>query len=61
LQKPLLHWQHNNANHHFYQVRCLVIRALYDYADSSKNDQWHAYAAAVAAGFTKHFLLDEPL
>ncbi len=45
----------------FEQVRCLVIRALCDYADSSKNDQWHAYAAAVAAGFTKHFLLDEPL
>jgi len=45
----------------FEQVRCLVIRALCDYADSSKNDQWHPYAAAVAAGFTKHFLLDEPL
>jgi nucleoside phosphorylase len=45
----------------FDQVRCLVIRALCDYADSNKHDQWHAYAAAVAAGFTKHFLLDEPL
>ena len=49
------------ARQSFDQVRCLVIRALCDYADSSKNDQWHAYAAAVAAGFTKHFLLDEPL
>jgi formylglycine-generating enzyme required for sulfatase activity/nucleoside phosphorylase len=42
-------------------VRCLVIRGLCDYADSSKNDKWHAYAAAVAADFTKYFLLDEPL
>jgi formylglycine-generating enzyme required for sulfatase activity/nucleoside phosphorylase/tetratricopeptide (TPR) repeat protein len=45
----------------FEQFRCLVIRGLCDYADSSKNDKWYAYAAAVAAGFTKHFLLDEPL
>jgi nucleoside phosphorylase len=45
----------------FEQVRCLVIRALCDYADDKKNDQWQAYAAAVAAGYTRHFLLDEPL
>jgi nucleoside phosphorylase len=45
----------------FEYIRCLVIRALCDYADSNKHDQWHSYAAAVAAGFTKHFLLDEPL
>jgi nucleoside phosphorylase len=45
----------------FNQVRCLVIRALCDYADSNKHDQWHLYAAAVAAGFTKAFLLDKPL
>ena len=45
----------------FDQVRCLVIRSLCDYANSNKNDQWHTYAAAVAAGFTKHFLIDEPL
>jgi len=45
----------------FDQVRCLVIRSLCDYADSNKHDQWHAYAAAAAAGFTKYFLLDEPL
>ncbi|PSB23152.1 hypothetical protein C7B61_16175 [filamentous cyanobacterium CCP1] len=49
------------ARQSFDQVRCLVIRALCDYADSNKNDQWHAYAASVAAGFTKYFLLDEPL
>lgn len=40
---------------------CLVIRTLCDYADGEKNDTWHEYAAAVAAGFTKHFLLDMPL
>lgn len=45
----------------FEPVRCLVIRALCDYADGEKNDIWHTYAAAVAAGFTKHFLLDMPL
>jgi nucleoside phosphorylase len=45
----------------FEQVRCMVIRGLCDYADSSKNDEWHPYSAAVAAGFTKHFLLDKPL
>ncbi len=45
----------------FEHVRCLVIRGLCDYADSTKNDGWHAYAAAVAAGYTKYFLLDEPL
>jgi nucleoside phosphorylase len=45
----------------FERVRCLVIRALCDYADDKKNDQWHEYAAAVAAGYTKHLLLDEPL
>lgn len=51
----------NAAWQHFNQVRCLVIRALCDYADAAKNDQWHAYAAAVAAGYTHHFLADEPL
>ena len=45
----------------FEPVRCLVIRALCDYADGEKNDVWHNYAAAVADGFTKHFLLDMPL
>ncbi len=41
--------------------RCLVIRGLCDFADATKNDQWHHYAAAVAAGYTKKFLLDIPL
>ncbi len=42
-------------------TRCLVIRSLCDYADNTKNDLWKSYAAAAAAGFTKYFLLDEPL
>ncbi|KAF2716594.1 purine and uridine phosphorylase, partial [Polychaeton citri CBS 116435] len=36
--------------------RCIVIRGISDYADSHKNDIWHAYAAAVAAGCAKELL-----
>lgn len=36
---------------------CLVIRGICDYADSHKNDEWHKYAAATAAAYTKLFLL----
>ncbi|KAL6904704.1 hypothetical protein GGI43DRAFT_287411 [Trichoderma evansii] len=36
---------------------CLVIRGICDYADSHKNDEWHKYAAATAAAYTKFFLL----
>lgn len=36
---------------------CLVIRGISDYCDSHKNDDWHGYAAAVAAAFAKEFLL----
>lgn len=35
---------------------CLVIRAICDYADSHKNDQWQRYAAATAAAYAKEFL-----
>ncbi len=45
----------------FERVRHIVIRAICDFADSSKNSQWHPYAASVAAGYAKHFLLDQPL
>ena len=45
----------------FDHIRHLVIKAICDRADSSKNDEWQPYAAAVAADFTKHFLLDRPL
>jgi nucleoside phosphorylase len=35
---------------------CLVIRGICDYADSHKNDNWQAYAAATAAAYAKEFL-----
>lgn len=35
---------------------CLVIRGICDYADSFKNDQWHHYAALVAAAYAKELL-----
>ena len=35
---------------------CLVIRGICDYADSHKNDEWHAYAAATAAAYAKDLL-----
>lgn len=36
--------------------RCIVIRGISDYADSHKNDVWHPYAAAAAAGLAKEML-----
>jgi len=45
----------------FERVRHLDIRAICDDGSENKNDEWHAYAASVAAGFAKHFLLDRPL
>ncbi|KAK2743174.1 heterokaryon incompatibility protein [Colletotrichum kahawae] len=35
---------------------CLVIRGIYDYADSHKNDAWQEHAAAAAAVLTKELL-----
>jgi nucleoside phosphorylase len=35
---------------------CVIIKGVSDYADSHKNDIWHAYAAATAASCTKAFL-----
>ncbi|KAL2847645.1 nucleoside phosphorylase domain-containing protein [Aspergillus pseudodeflectus] len=35
---------------------CLVIRGVSDYADSHKNSDWQAYAAAVAAAYAKELL-----
>ncbi len=45
----------------FERIRHLVIKAICDFAGASKGDNWQRYAAAVAAEFTKHFLLDRPL
>jgi nucleoside phosphorylase len=35
---------------------CLVIRGICDYSDTHKNDQWHGYAAIVAAAYAKDVL-----
>ena len=36
--------------------RCIVLRGISDYADSHKNDDWHAYAAVAAAAVAKELL-----
>lgn len=43
------------------RVRHLVIRGICDDATPAKDDRWHPYAAAAAAAFAKHFLLDRPI
>lgn len=35
---------------------CIAIRGISDYADSHKNDDWHAYAAAAATALAKELL-----
>jgi nucleoside phosphorylase len=45
----------------FDRVRHLDIRGICDDGSSAKDDSWHAYAAASAASFARHFLLDRPL
>jgi nucleoside phosphorylase len=44
-----------------HHCRHLVIKAISDRADQKKGDDWHRYAAAAAAAYTKHYLLDRPL
>ncbi|OJJ01824.1 hypothetical protein ASPVEDRAFT_192125 [Aspergillus versicolor CBS 583.65] len=39
----------------------LVVRGISDYADCHKNDDWHSYAAASAAGYAKLLLSYVPL
>ena len=36
--------------------QCIVVRGIADYADSHKNDDWHASGAAAAAGCAKELL-----
>ncbi|CAG1000765.1 5'-methylthioadenosine/S-adenosylhomocysteine nucleosidase [Gammaproteobacteria bacterium] len=43
-----------------YEVGYLVIRGICDYGDSRKNDDWHCYAAAVAAGYARALLESIP-
>ncbi|KAM0279853.1 hypothetical protein ACHAQH_004404 [Verticillium albo-atrum] len=38
------------------EYSCIVIRGISDYADSHKNNEWHHFAAAAAAAFTKELL-----
>ncbi len=38
------------------EFSCIVIRGISDYGDSHKNDKWHYYAAAAAAGCAKELL-----
>ncbi|KAJ5152638.1 nucleoside phosphorylase domain-containing protein [Penicillium canariense] len=40
---------------------CLVIRGISDYCDSHKNDQWHGYAAAVAAAYARRLFFHLPI
>ena len=41
---------------------CIVVRGISDYADTHKNDEWHAYAAGSAAALAKEVLsyMDPP-
>jgi nucleoside phosphorylase len=39
------------------QIPCLVVRGICDYADTHKQDNWHYYAAAVAAAYCKALLM----
>jgi nucleoside phosphorylase len=48
-------WQSAAKRHH------LVIKAICDRADRNKTQDWQPYAAAAAAQYAKHFLLDQPL
>ncbi|OLN92294.1 Kinesin light chain 1 [Colletotrichum chlorophyti] len=40
---------------------CLVVRGISDYCDSHKNDQWHGYAAAVAAAYARQLFFYMPI
>jgi nucleoside phosphorylase len=44
-----------------HRPRCLTIRGVCDFADASKNDTWHRYAAESAAAFTVGFLRCGPV
>jgi nucleoside phosphorylase len=43
-----------------YEIGYLVIRGICDYCDSNKGDKWQAYAAAVAAAYTRALLESMP-
>jgi nucleoside phosphorylase len=39
-----------------YNISCIVIKGVCDYADSHKGKAWQAYAVATSASATKAFL-----
>ncbi|NET56146.1 MAG: TIR domain-containing protein [Symploca sp. SIO2E6] len=43
-----------------YETGYLVVRGICDYCDSNKGDNWQAYAAAVAAAYTRTLLESIP-
>lgn len=49
------------ARSHTSPPRFLEIRGICDFADAEKNDDWHEYAANVAAAFTIGWLRDRPV
>jgi nucleoside phosphorylase len=40
---------------------CIIIRGISDYSDSHKNNQWHGYAAAVAAAYARQLFFYMPI
>jgi nucleoside phosphorylase len=44
-----------------HEIGYLVVRGICDYCDSNKNDDWHSYAAAVAAAYTIALLESIPV
>lgn len=40
---------------------CLTIRGISDYSDSHKNNEWHGYAAAVAAAYARELFFYMPV
>ncbi|KAF6819832.1 ankyrin repeat protein [Colletotrichum plurivorum] len=40
---------------------CIVIRGIADYCDSRKNNDWHGYAAAVAAAYGRELFFHMPI
>lgn len=43
------------------KIGFIAIRSICDFADSSKNDQWHEYAAKAAASYLRAFLESHPV
>jgi nucleoside phosphorylase/tetratricopeptide (TPR) repeat protein len=43
------------------KIGFISIRAICDFADSSKNDKWHEYAAKAATSYLRAFLASRPV